>query len=54
MDVQEIGWGNTDWFYLLQGDVHVADSYERGNEQSGSIKRGNFFTRRTIVAASVV
>jgi hypothetical protein len=41
MDLQEVGWG-MDWIHMAQDRDRVADSCECGNEQSGSIKCGEF------------
>jgi hypothetical protein len=36
MDLQEVGYGGMDWIYLAK------ESFECGNEPSGSIKYGEF------------
>jgi hypothetical protein len=41
MDIGKIGWGGTDWLYLVQ--VPVAGSCEHGNEPSGFIKFWEIF-----------
>ena len=42
MDLQEVGCGGMDWIDLAQPMGQIADTYECGNELSGSVKSGEF------------
>ena len=42
MGLQEVRCGDMDWIDLAQERGQVADSCERGNKPSGSIKCGKF------------
>jgi hypothetical protein len=42
MDLREIEWKLLDWFHLVQDRGKMADSFEYGNEPSGSIEGSEF------------